>query len=451
MSGTLVQTKNPYVANAFNGGTEEKCDPLVENKTLEKAMGGSPHEAILLSGVQKTEEVATRALRTSILNSGRNSNDASEEKKGDTILDIGSKIEHIVVLCMENRSYDHILGDYDKTTLHELTDLDAPVDITAPHSACAGCLAVKCTCACCFCLASWVSDCCSQKCYPCHDYKVITGSYKKGILPVTHFLKDNYMTCDRYFCSLPGPSYPNKMFLHSGTSLGKTNNDQVSDQSNPQNTIFTELSKNKKTWRVYFDDDTDTRYLDQQKQFYAATYDGSVQSIKSDTGSYRDIKQFFTDVEKGDLAQYTTVEATYNGATENDYHPSSYAPTRNGEKFIGEVYNALKKSPTWKKIALIVTFDEWGGFRDTVVPPKAIRPEPRQSCCSLYDNIFYSAFNQYGPRVPTFVVSEHVKPGSTCSTVLDHTSILKLVTENFELQNAELGNRVAHATPVPLT
>ncbi len=232
-------------------------------------------------------------------------------------------------------------------------------------------------------------------------------------VPMTRFFADHYAVCDRWFSSLPAGTQPNRLMAWTGTSLIDTNG------LNPprDELVIRWLERNNVPWRVY------TSGLSLFLLF------GSIEPFGP---NFRGIDRLAADVaneQRGDFPQVIIVEPSYGdtaritGAIANDDHaPLGVGP---GEIFLRRVYEALTRNPTrWARTVMIVTFDEHGGFYDHVPPPLISFPPPSEATYS-------KGFESLGVRVPGLVVSPLVSAKSVCHEVLDHTSILQFLAEKF--------------------
>jgi phospholipase C len=350
-------------------------------------------------------------------------------------------IEHVVVLMLENNSFDRMLGcmnaiypslegvdtadpftnpDYPDTT-HLLAQL--PNDLTAIASDPGHDLADvlrqigqnDCQ--------GFVTD------FALHCPQATTGQryqimgyFQLGDLPVLHTLARNFLVCDQWFSSVPGPTWPNRFFVHSGTSLGHT--DMPEGIFHPaihlynQPTVFHRLSDQKVSWRIYYGDVPQTLVMTEQLEY---------------PQFYRHMDQFATDTQNAQtFPQYVFIEPSYFGANQNDQHPPT--DVAHGEALIAQVYNALRQNEDlWQSTLFVLLYDEHGGFCDHVPPPATVAPD---------GNIKTFAFNLLGLRVPAVLISPWLDAG-VLSTVFDHTSLLKYLTDKWSL--GPLGNRVPQA------
>jgi len=235
-------------------------------------------------------------------------------------------------------------------------------------------------------------------------------------LPVLHTLARNFAVCDHWFSSMPGPTWQNRFFAHSGTCLGHVHMPSAREPQNMglyyQETIYDRLSAAGKEWKIY--------------------HHGLPQSIVMTrllpefiTGRGYDGMDDFFERAAGDpqaFPSYTFIEPCYFGKDENDQHPP--ADVRQGEALVASVYNALRANEAlWNSTLLIVTYDEHGGFFDHVRPPLTVPPD---------DFTGEWSFRQLGVRVPAILVSPWVDVGEI-KTEFDHTSILRYLCEKWNL------------------
>ena len=264
---------------------------------------------------------------------------------------------------------------------------------------------------------------------PPHDARAVMHCYKREHLPVLTKLADSFAVCDQWHASAPCQTWPNRFFAHTGTSLGFVNNGQFPIPF-PAPSIFARLSLFDRSWRVYFHDLPQSIML--RDVWWRAP------------GHYREFGQFLADAHAGDLPNYSFIEPRYFAdltlGTPNDQHPPSSVLA--GEKLIADVYNAVRASPLWKKSLLIITYDEHGGCYDHEPPPAAVSPD------GLVDQESGFAFDAYGVRVPALIVSPYVEAGGVIRSngpyPFDHTSILSTLRALFGL-GGQFTNRDAVA------
>lgn len=353
-------------------------------------------------------------------------------------------IKHIVVLMLENHSFDQILGwtkaiypeleGVDEAHLHSNPDYpdtstkftQAPTaEMSIQHDPHHEHVDV---------LAQIANDCNGfvedfARRYPTSDAKdraQIMGYYPKGALPVIHTLAEHFMICDHWYSSMPGPTWPNRFFVHTGTCKGHVKmpagvyikNEHFYDQ----NTIYDELEhKGIHAWSIY-------HHGMPQSLILARLWDKPEH--------FHRMGNFFEDARGPEerFPVYAFVEPCYGGAARNDQHPPS--DIRHGEYLIAQVYNALRgNDDLWNSTLFVLLYDEHGGFYDHANPPPAVPPD---------DYTKEYSFNQYGVRVPALLISPWVKRG-VLSKHLDHTSLLKHLIEKWELRPGQLGRRVEQA------
>jgi phospholipase C len=354
----------------------------------------------------------------------------------------GSKIpiDHIVLVMQENRSFDH----YFSKLSHDGIDVAAP-DATNPDA-----------------MGNPVPrQHLAQYCFdnPSHSWDNVhkqldnnkldgfvtdndpngsraMGYYDETDLPFYYALARTFSISDRHFCSLPGPTWPNRMFYFAGTSYGLTTNTAPPDtdpDGNPYPNLFTRMEDAHVTWNVYA-----------QKiatpVIFASTF--------AETGShYVGQDAFWTDAASGKLPSVSIFEAKFSdGADGNDEHPPS--DPQIGQNLIAKVVKTLMDSPTWSSTALFITYDEHGGLYDHVVPPAACKPDnlaPHSYAANGTIQMDEGDFAQYGFRVPLIVVSPYARRGHVSHHVTDHTSILRFVEARFNLP--AMTGRDANAEP----
>jgi len=254
----------------------------------------------------------------------------------------------------------------------------------------------------------------------------IMNYYALDTLPALHALARNFLICDHWFSSLPGPTWPNRFFVHTGTSIGITSMAtglNVPFNQNNQATIYDRLNERSIPWRIYYGDIPQTMLLVRQRH-------------AENRARYRHMEHFANDLNDADaVPAYTVMEPNYMPLGQNDYHPPSDVLA--GEAFLSTVFNAIRSSTSWTSTLFIVVFDEHGGCYDHVYPPRtATRPDDHQD---EFD------FTQYGVRVPALLISPYVD-ATYNDTVFDHTSILRYVIEKHGL--APLGERVTNAKSI---
>lgn len=250
----------------------------------------------------------------------------------------------------------------------------------------------------------------------------IMGYFPRGFLPGLHTLAEHFVVCDRWFASLPGPTWINRLFAHSGTSLGFVKEPRGVFTSDlhlyNERTLYDELTDAGVPWRIYFGDVPQSLVMTHQFRHL---------------GNYRRYKHWQADVAAGDLPGYSFIEPSYFGPNCNDQHPPH--DIMRGDALIADVYNTLRGNPDlFARTLLIVLYDEHGGFFDHVVPPPTVPPD---------EHTEHYTFDRLGFRVPAVLVSPMLDPGVN-STVFDHTSLLRLAS-NLWPGARPLGRRAEQA------
>jgi phospholipase C len=258
----------------------------------------------------------------------------------------------------------------------------------------------------------------AQKYPASHDQErqEIMSFYPDGYLTALHPLAKNFTVCDRWFSSMPGPTWPNRCFVHSGTSLGFT--DMKALHFWDQTTLYDLLAAKPVDFRIYYTDVASTYILVHQP----------------DPSNLAPLRYFFQDA-SGDEAKfpkYCFIDPGYFGKNASDQHPPH--DVRRGEALIANVYNALRSNDKlWQRSLLVITYDEHGGFYDHIDPATTIAPDARRDGSGFN-------FDKLGVRVPAVLVSPWLDQGVLTDT-FDHTSLLKFVVEKFGLDH-DLGARV---------
>jgi phospholipase C len=369
------------------------------------------------------------------------------------------RIEHLIVLMLENRSYDHMLGyadlpgadgligktfanldregvpvststgarfsgDFYPDPGHDFSDVNfqqfetyTPANGQRPR------------------MEGFVKAY-SRK-YPKPPTETshnIMKSFGPSDLPILTRLAAHYAVCDRWFSSVPGPTLPNRLYAHAGTSFGRLDMspEYITD---PFFTIYELLDSYNVSASIYSDGWT-----------AAATFKGLLRRQDHYFGT---IDDFYSDCEKGDLPNYCFVEPRYSSSFEggtfraqNDQHPDS--DVRAGESLIYRVFQAVSRNQRiWEKAMLVITYDEHGGLFDHVPPGPAIPPGDKP----CLDPPF--GFDRYGVRVPAVIVSPYIQKGTRSSRIYDHTSLIATARTLFnagDRSDGKLRARAAHAS-----
>ncbi len=242
------------------------------------------------------------------------------------------------------------------------------------------------------------------------------GYYDDGDLPFYYWLASEFAVGDRYFASLPGPTFPNRMFL-----LGASSNGLVHNGLPPGDVdiVVDYLEQRQVDWRVY-SDGTPSIGLYFTKTEYLAT-------------KVNRIAQFFEDAAEDTLPAFAFIDPKVGidtGQWDNDdEHPPAIAQI--GQQFVARLVAALTDSPAWPRSAMFISYDEHGGLYDHVPPPEACPPD--DSALKLEPGDPDVPLDRLGVRVPFIVVSPFAKKHHVSHEVYDHTSITRFIEARFTL------------------
>jgi phospholipase C len=262
-------------------------------------------------------------------------------------------------------------------------------------------------------------------------------TFDKSKLPVLTALAQEFAVCDSWFCSMPGPTWPNRLFAlgassadldHSPTSLEIAEWQTIDGFRFQNGSIFDRGNGFK--WRIY-------------AGYKLFTLAHALKGIHIwDITRY---SKFASDVlDPNYPAQFTWIEPNYGHVTSDYRDSNSQHPldgVTGGEALIKATYEAIRNSPLWESSMLILTWDEHGGFYDHVAPPRAIPPGDAAQFAGANQTNF--PFDQYGPRVPAVVMSPLVPRNLIDHREYDHTSILATVERLFGLQPLTVRDRGA--------
>jgi phospholipase C len=355
------------------------------------------------------------------------------------------KIDHIVVLMLENRSFDHMLGylslegarddidglraefanehdgrryrvrHLDTTAIADDPDHSASsVDLQVGGGAMNG-------------FVTSFAGTLSSRGVQDGDPGRVMGYYGAADVPVYDHLARQFAVCDHWFSSVPGATWPNRLYAICGRAAGSR--DDLPHNRPPlynQPSFVRHLDAHGVSWRWYsFEVGTlrlaDARYAlghHDRFAFFSKT------NLNWKTGIERidpRAESFLEDAAQGTLPSVSWIDPNFANFNPIGFQPNDdHAPAdiKDGQELVLAVYHALATSPQWEKTLLVVFYDEHGGFFDHVPPPAAPDHNPQM-------------FGRFGVRVPALIVSPWVEPGSMSSTLFDHTSIIKTILLRF--------------------
>jgi phospholipase C len=257
-------------------------------------------------------------------------------------------------------------------------------------------------------------------------------------LPFYYSLAKTFCLANRWFCSAPCQTYPNRRFLQAGTAFGLISTDTSSVMQKPPNgTIWDRLHAHNISWANYFTQVPTSAIIFETVQKYPA--------------NMVDIGRFYVDCAAGTLPAVSMVDSGIGGeavltglvgASNPSILPKGDQPgnededeesgnVSEGENFVARVVNAVLKSPLWPRVLLVWLYDEHGGNYDHVPPPAAIKPDAIPPKLGPHDPP--GGYDIYGPRVPAVVVSGYAKRNAVTNVVHDHTSILATIQAKWNL------------------
>ncbi|OIW30429.1 phosphoesterase [Coniochaeta ligniaria NRRL 30616] len=229
----------------------------------------------------------------------------------------------------------------------------------------------------------------------------VMGYYSEDQVPVLTALVQNFVTFNHWHSAIPGPTDPNRLALVSGSSYGHGSNDaSFTTRGFNQTSMFQSLTERGYQWRNYFQGSG----TGPEASWFEWTYEAGLE------GNVVDISQFFVDAAAGNLTSLSFLNPSCCGVGTTSMHPSGLISA--GEALIKQVYESLRASPQWKETLFILTFDETGGFHDHVPPPLAPRPDDLTYTESTPNGKNYTLnFDRLGGRIPTLLISPWVSKG----------------------------------------
>ena len=252
--------------------------------------------------------------------------------------------------------------------------------------------------------------------------------YDQTDLPFYYDLAKTFGIADHYHCSLLGPTWPNRMFLYAATSFGYTHNvfPAVLDEyafPDKDMTWIDSLESRQITWSIF---------TDGAAPGLGVVYGGSGYFRWGDHKPVQALAKFNELAAAGMLPSVSLVDPILGkeNGSQTDEHPP--ADVQVGQKFVYDIVTTLMKSPQWKRMAIFITYDEHGGFYDSVPPPAACPPDARPQKREPNDTTD-AKFDRLGFRVPLFVISPYTKKGYIAHNTYDHSSIARFVEAKFKL------------------
>jgi phospholipase C len=337
--------------------------------------------------------------------------------------DLLPQIEHILVVMMENHSYDNYFGVLDKGDGLTLDSQGKPTETNPGKDG----KPVP---------MFHMANTCQPHGLPSQQWNDMITQWNRGKmdgfvrslsgvtgmgywtgkdLPFYEGLAKTFPLCDRWFASCFGQTYPNRRYLLAGTSMGTIHTISEPDPTTlepPNGTVFDALVKHGITCTDYY---TNAPSLG----LYLPSLARNIKHIKK-------MDTFFTDAAAGKLPSFALLEPDFDRQSEEDPQDISV-----GESYAAKVVNAVMQSPAWPKTLLIWTYDEHGGYYDHVPPPAAVAPDGVPPRLLPGDKPF--TFARYGFRVPTAIISPYAKKDYVSHVVHDHTSVLSLVEHKWNL------------------
>ncbi|HWV99194.1 MAG TPA: alkaline phosphatase family protein [Candidatus Acidoferrum sp.] len=245
------------------------------------------------------------------------------------------------------------------------------------------------------------------------DRRLVMGYYGADEAPINQFFASNFTICDHWFCAVPSGTQPNRLMAMGGSTIIESNATPLPSQP----LIYDWLDQHGISWRVYH----------QGLPFFTMMLRWVRRILAG--GNFRSFDELKTDLESTPPSQLPKVifvepdygDAPHLGRSTDDHAPSGIS---DGQEFLMQVYNAITSSLSfWNRSLTFVGYDEHGGFFDHVSPPLVRTDAPAGAS--------YAPFLSLGPRTPAYVLSPFVKAGACVHDVFDHTSVLKFIAEKF--------------------
>jgi phospholipase C len=375
----------------------------------------------------------------------------------ETAINNLEKVEHIVVLMLENRSFDHLLGylslegarrdvdglraefanEYDRRSypVHHLDTTaiaDDPdhsgdaVDLQIGGGEMGGFV------------ESFAKTLADREVQDADPGRVM-GYYNAADVPVYDHLAREFAICDRWFSSVPGATWPNRLYAICGQAAGSRDDLPLNLPPIYDKPSFVRhLDAHDISWRWYSFETGTLRFADahyvlghhEHFAFFSHTnlnWKERLERVDAEAPS------FLEDAATGALPSVAWIDPNFSNFNPIGFQPNDdHAPAdvKDGQELVLAVYHALATGPQWEKTLLIVFYDEHGGFFDHVAPPEAPDDDP-------------TTFGRYGVRIPALIVSPWIEPLTVSHTLFDHTSIMKTILLRFcpgALEKRKLGH-----------
>ena len=262
--------------------------------------------------------------------------------------------------------------------------------------------------------------------------------YDERDLPFYYDLASTFTIADHYHASVPGPTWPNRMFLYGATSYGWTHNELPDLSAYPfpdrDAVLFDELEKRHVDWAIYTDGPPGP-----------GVALGIALVSRWGRNPVHRWAEFLAQAQAGTLPAVAIVDAkapTEASGSGQDEHPPGDVQV--GQKFASDLVHAMFQSPQWAHSAIFLTYDEHGGIYDHVVPPKTCTPDPTGA--TLTGGGTPADFASLGVRVPLTVVSPYAKRAYVAHAVYDHASITRFIETKCRIP--ALSSRDANADPL---
>jgi phospholipase C len=265
------------------------------------------------------------------------------------------------------------------------------------------------------------------------------GYWTAETLPFAYSLARTFTIANRWFCSAPCQTYPNRRFLMAGTAYGNiaTTTESLFDPPPPNGTIWDRLAQYGISWRNYFTDlpsvgiigSTVEKYpenLTSISQFFADCTAGTLPSVSIVDPEFGVAGEVGGPLSKLPALKSIAEKLETTGGDQENPQDMSY-----GEYWAYKVVKAVIESPAWPRTLMIYTYDEHGGYYDHVAPPRALAPDSIPPALGPGD--IAGGYDIYGPRVPAVVLSPYARANGVTNVTHDHTSFLSTVEAKWNL------------------